>query len=100
MIAERVRKRKLKLSRKRSHLLVSSLVQHNRSLEILDVWNIQAIQKHVTKRIYQVSVQVPSTQVESLLAMSGPGKLQVNVPGALRTNLQHIWLKKDGKPRT
>ena len=79
---------------------ISSLVQHNRSLEILDVWNVQALQKQVTERIYQVSVRVPSAQVESLLAMSGPGNLQVNVPGALRMNLQHIWLKKDGKPMT
>ena len=79
---------------------ISSLVQHNRNLEILDVWNVQAIQKQVNERIYQVSVRVPSAQVESLLAMSRPGKLQVNVPGALRTNLQHIWLKKDGKPMT
>ena len=79
---------------------ISSLVQLNRNLEILDVWNVQAVQKHVNERIYQVSVRVPSTQVESLLAMSGPGKLQVNVPGALRTNLQHIWLKKEGRPMT
>ena len=79
---------------------ISSLVQLNRNLEILDVWNVQAIQKHVNERLYQVSVRVPSTQVESLLAMSGPGKLQVNVPGALRTNLQHIWLKKEGRPMT
>ena len=79
---------------------VSSLVQHNRNLEILDVWNVQALQKQVTERIYQASVRVQSAQVESLLAMSGPGKLQVNVPGALRTNLQHIWLKKEGRPMT
>ena len=79
---------------------ISSLVQHNRNLEILDVWNIQALQKHVNERTYQVSVRVPSSQVESLLAMSSPGRLQVNVPGALRANLQHIWLKKDGKPMT
>ena len=79
---------------------ISSLVQHNRNLEILDVWNVQALQKQVNERIYQASVRVPSAQVESLLAMSGPGKLQVNVPGALRTNLQHIWLKKEGRPMT
>ena len=79
---------------------ISSLVQHNRSLEILDVWNVQALQKQVNERIYQASVRVQSAQVESLLAMSGPGKLQVNVPGALRTNLQHIWLKKEGRPMT
>ena len=79
---------------------ISSLVQHNRGLEILDVWNVQAIQQHVNERGYQASVRVPSAQVESLLAMSSPGKLQVNVPGALRTNLQHIWLKKEGRPMT
>ena len=77
---------------------ISSLVQHNRNLEILDVWNLQMVQQHDNERIYQISVRVPSGQVQSLLAMSGPGKLQVNVPGALRTNLQHIWLKKDGRP--
>ena len=79
---------------------ISSLVQHNRGLEILDVWNVQAIQQHINERVYQASVRVPSTQVESLLAMSSPGKLQVNVPGVLRTNLQHIWLKKEGRPMT
>ena len=77
---------------------ISSLVQHNRGLEILDVWNVQALQKSVKERTYQASVRVLSTQVESLLAMSSPGKLQVNVPGILRTNLQHIWLKKKGDP--
>ena len=56
------------------------------------------MQKAVNERIYQASVRVPSTQVESFLAMSSPGKLQVNVPGALRTNLQHMWLKRDGQP--
>ena len=79
---------------------ISSLVQHNRGLEILDVWNVQAVQQHVNERGYQASVRVPSAQVESLLAMSSPGKLQVNVPGVLRTNLQHIWLKKEGRPMT
>ena len=79
---------------------ISSLAQHSRSLEILDVWNIQAIHQQVNERIYQISVRVPSMQVQSLLAMSGPGKLQVNVPGALRTNIQHIWLKKEGRPMT
>ena len=77
---------------------ISSLVQHNRSLEILDAWNIQAIQQQVNERIYQISVRLPSLQVQSLLAMSGPGKIQVNVPGTLRTNIQHIWLKKEGRP--
>ena len=77
---------------------ISSLVQHNRNLEILDVWNLQTVQQHDNERIYQISVRVPSGQVQSLLAMSGPGKLQVNVPGALRTNLQQIWLKKEGRP--
>ena len=77
---------------------ISSLVQHNRNLEILDVWNLQAVQQHANERIYQISVRVPSMQVESLLAMSGPGKLQVTVPGALHANLQHIWLKKEGRP--
>ena len=55
---------------------------------------------NVNERTYQASVRVLSTQVESLLAMSSPGKLQVNVPGVLRTNLQHIWLKKEGRPMT
>ena len=77
---------------------LSSLAQHNRGLEILDVWNVQALQQKVNARTYQASVRVPSSQVASLLAMSGPGKLQVNVPGALRTNLQHVWLKKEGRP--
>ena len=58
------------------------------------------IQQQDNERIYQISVRVPSGQVQWLLAMSGPGKLQVNVPGALRTNLQHIWLKKEGRPMT
>lgn len=77
---------------------ISSLVQQNRGLDILDAWNIQEIQQNDKARIYQVSVRVQSAHVESLLAMSGPGRLQVNVPGALRTNMQHIWLKKEGRP--
>ena len=32
--------------------------------------------------------------------MSSPSKLQVNVPGPLRLNMQHIWLKKEGRPMT
>ena len=63
---------------------ISSLVQHNRGLEILDVWNVQAVHQHANERVYQASVRVPSTQVESLLAMSSPGKLQVNVPGVFK----------------
>ena len=74
---------------------VASLVQHNRNLEIVDVWNVQALQKQVTERIYQASVRVQSAQVESLLAMSGPGTLEVNVPGALRTNLLTAYLVKE-----
>ena len=77
---------------------ISSLVQQNRGLEILDVWNIQEVQRNDNAHIYQVSVRVQSAHVESLLSMSGPGKLQVNVPGALRTNMHHIWLKKEGRP--
>ena len=73
---------------------ISSLVQHNRGLEILDVWNVQALQKQVTERTYQASVRVQSAQVESLLAMSGPGKLQVNVPGALRDQLAAYLVKE------
>ena len=76
---------------------ISSLVQLNRGLDILDVWNIQEVQQTDKARVYQASVRVQSAHVESLLAMSGPGKLQVNVPGALRINMQHVWLKKEGR---
>ena len=79
---------------------ISTLLQHNRKLDILDVWNPQQISKNEQVTTYQVSARVASAQLESLLAMSGPGKLQVNVPGPLRLNMQHIWLKKEGRPMT
>ena len=80
---------------------ISTLLQHNRKLDILDVWNPpQQISKNEQVTTYQVSARIASAQLESLLAMSGPGKLQVNVPGPLRLNMQHIWLKKDGRPMT
>ena len=79
---------------------ISTLLQHNRKLDILDVWNPQQINKNEQVTTYQVSARIASAQLESLLAMSGPGKLQVNVPGPLRLNIQHIWLKKEGRPMT
>ena len=57
----------------------------------MDVWNIQEVQRTDKAHIYQVSVRVSSAHVESLLSMSGAGKLQVSVPGALRTNMQNIY---------
>ena len=79
---------------------ISTLLQHNRKLDILDVWNPQQISKNEQVTTYQVSARIASAQLESLLAMSGPGKLQVNVLGPLRLNMQHIWLKKEGRPMT
>ena len=79
---------------------ISTLLQHNRKLDILDVWNPQQISKNEQVTTYQVSARIASAQLESLLAMSGPGKLQINVPGPLRLNMQHIWLKKEGRPMT
>ena len=79
---------------------ISTLLQHNCKLDILDVWNPQQVSKNEQITTYQVSARIASSQLESLLAMSGPGKLQVNVPGPLRLNMQHIWLKKEGRPMT
>ena len=78
---------------------VSSLLQQNPHLEILDIWNVQELSCQGADRIYQISARISSNQLETLLSMSGPGKLQVNVPGSLRTNM-HIWLKKEGRPMT
>ena len=94
---------KLELQQKRLPAFkqwISTLLQHNRKLDILDVWNAQQISKNEQVATYQVSARIASSQLESLLAMSSPGKLQVNVPGPLRLNMQHIWLKKEGRPMT
>ena len=64
----------------------------------MDAWNLQELAFDGNHRTYQISVRVPSDQVEAFLAISGPGKLQINVPGALRSNLQRLWLKVEGKP--
>ena len=77
---------------------IQSLIQQCRGLEIMDVWNLQEISFDGSHRTYQISVMIPSDQVETCLTISGPGKLQVNVPGVLRSNLQHLWLKAEGKP--
>ena len=77
---------------------IQSLIQQCRGLEIMDAWNLQELAFDGNHRTYQISVRVPSEQVEAFLAISGPGKLQTNVPGALRSNLQHLWLKIEGKP--
>ena len=92
---------KLELQQKRipaAKVWIQSLTQQCRGLEVLDVWNLQELSFDGDHRSYQISVRIPSEQVENFLAISGPGKIQVNVPGSLRNNLQHIWLKVEGKP--
>ena len=92
---------KLELQQKRipaAKVWIQSLTQQCRGLEALDVWNLQELSFDGDHRSYQISVRIPSEQVENFLAISGPGKIQVNVPGSLRNNLQHIWLKVEGKP--
>ena len=92
---------KIEMQQKRipaAKMWIQSLIQQGRGLEIMDVWNLQETAFDGNHRTYQISVRVPSDQVEAFLAISGPGKLQVNVPGALRGNLRHLWLKAEGKP--
>ena len=54
----------------------------------MDVRNLQEVSFDGSHRTYQISVRIPSDQVETCLAISRPGSLQENVPGALRSNLQ------------
>ena len=77
-------------------LWLNTLLQQGPADKILDVWNLQEIRRDRQFHIYQVSARIPSSLVETFLMLSGPGKLQVNVPGSLRVNLQHIWLKENG----
>ena len=59
-----------------ANMWIQSLIQQCRGLEIMDVWNLQEIAFDGNHRTYQISGRVPSDQVETFLATSGPGNFK------------------------
>ena len=64
---------KLELQQKRipaAKVWIQSLTQQCRGLDFLDIWNLQELSFDGDHRSYQISVRVPSEQVENFLAIS------------------------------
>ena len=92
---------RLDLQQKKTYVAktwIQSLLPAASDINLLDVWNMQEVQNTQGTRQYQVSVRLPKEHVPKLLATSMPGKLQINVPGHLRQNMTHIWLKNQNGP--
>ena len=67
-------------------------------LEILDMWNLQSVDSRDADTTYQASIRVKQQHARRILALSAPGALQVNCPGAMRQQMDHVWLKDAGVP--
>ena len=77
---------------------IISQISGNNDVDLLDLWNLQEVSKTQKGSTFQASVRILHKYTESLLAMSGPGKLQVNAPGSIRELMEHVWLKNEGTP--
>ena len=67
-------------------------------LEILDMWHLQNVGSQDADATYQASIRVKQQHARRVLALSSPGALQVNCPGAMRQQMDHVWLKDAGVP--
>ena len=67
-------------------------------LEILDMWHLQSVDTRGVDTTYQASIRVKQQHARRILALSAPGALQVNCPGAMRQQMDHVWLKDAGVP--
>ena len=77
---------------------LQTLFSENGAVNILDVWNFQQISKDGESAKYQISIRTPAAQVEKILRLSMPGRVQTNVPGDLRAGMSHVWLKNQEGP--
>ena len=67
-------------------------------LEILDMWHLQSVDSRDVDTTYQASIRVKQQRARRILALSAPGALQVNCSGAMRQQMDHVWLKDAGVP--
>ena len=92
---------KLELQQKRipaAKVWIQSLTQQCRGLEVLDVWNLQELSFDGDHRSYQISVRIPSEQVENFLAISGPVKSKLMFLEASGTTFSTFGLKLKESP--
>ena len=59
-------------------------------LEILDMWHLQSVDSQDADTTYQASIRVKQQHAGRMLALSAPGALQVNCPGAMRQQMDHV----------